>query len=510
MFLLYTQWLLKQKKKFEGEGECFNINDTFGRRFGIKDCEIDENGKMILLDIISNNNILTQEDIDIISGYNYLQELEFTRFGNITDVNMESLHVPKIIFYDLKKILHSKQSKFRNNVFTPEVLKTIKNVESLELSGYKITQSTLDSLSTLTNVKEITLLDSGFDVNLDFSVLKNAKKLTTLILHYYEQSKLPLEGFSDSICKIKQLKRLDIDCEITSIPSCISNLKKLEHLDLYYNEISEIPDEIGDLSRLKYLNLKSNNISKFNSFICNLSKLENLNIGSNSMEEIPSCIQNLSKLKNLDISSNGIKTLPRSFYNLKKLENLDIGFNEISKLSSSIKNFKNLKSIEAYYNNISVLPNSFLKLVNLEIMKFGLNNFTVIPDDIRKLVNLKEISFENNKISVIPEAIGKLSNLEHLNLYNNKITDLPEFLGNLTKLQILNLGYNDIDATIPESYNNIETLTEIRLDGNENIYGKTLTNPNLHMCYYTYREGNDLCKYINSACTVYPIDIPKC
>jgi len=25
-----------------------------------------------------------------------------------------------------------------------------------------------------------TLLDSGFDVNLDFSVLKNAKKLTTL------------------------------------------------------------------------------------------------------------------------------------------------------------------------------------------------------------------------------------------------------------------------------------------------------------------------------------------
>jgi len=37
------------KKKFEGEGECFNINDTFGRRFGIKDCEIDENGKMILL-----------------------------------------------------------------------------------------------------------------------------------------------------------------------------------------------------------------------------------------------------------------------------------------------------------------------------------------------------------------------------------------------------------------------------------------------------------------------------
>jgi len=24
-----------------------------------------------------------------------------------------------------------------------------------------------------------------------------------------------------------------------------------------------------------------------------------------------------------------------------------------------------------------------------------------------------------------------------------------------------NLGYNDIDATIPESYNNIETLTEM-------------------------------------------------
>jgi Leucine-rich repeat (LRR) protein len=251
---------------------------------------------MIRLNIPSNEEVLTQSDIDIFSSYSNLQELELVRFDDIKDINLESLYIPKLIFFDLKYSTHGKVNRFRNNIFPTEVLKTIKNVNAIELNGFQITQDTLDTLSTLTSVKEMNIPDSGFDENLDFSVLKKAKNLTSFTIGHYSKAQ-SLDGFPESICNIKQLKKLIYNCEISTVPKCIGNLKKLEYLDFYENELIELPNEIGQLTKLKYLNLEYCEVTNFNTAICKLTKLETLNLGYNEIVKIPSCIGNLTKLK---------------------------------------------------------------------------------------------------------------------------------------------------------------------------------------------------------------------
>jgi len=463
----------------------------------VRECDVDENQQMVYLKITGKK--VTQELVDKIATYNKLSELQFYKFDDYSDVNLGSLNIPTLEFNYVRT--GPRANKYSGNVVPEEVIRTINKIDQVNITGYKITQGTIDSLATLNNVKEMIMTNGGFDEGLDFLGLKNTKNLSLLHLHNYTKGP-ELGVFPESLCQLNNLKSLKVQSKLTSIPKCISNLQNLETLNLAYNYLTELPQEIGDLKNLKILDLyydqfttvpsfinklsnleqlvlTNNKLTAISSSVCELKNLQELEVNFSTVASIPSCINKLSNLKRLDLRSNKITSIPSGLFKLKNLESLDLGNNSISTISSNIKNLKNLKLLYLFNNNISTIPNN-----------------------ISQLTNLIKLNFSENKITKIPTSISKLKNLEELGLAYNKITDIPAFLSQLTKLQKLDLSNNSINAVIPESLNNLSELTTIYLSGNVEVKGKTLTNPKLKSCDYENKNSSiiSICVAKNTVC----------
>lgn len=73
---------------------------------------------------------------------------------------------------------------------------------------------------------------------------------------------------------------------LNKLPSSISSLKKLEHLDLSCNHLTDLPSAICDLSNLKSLDLSWNDLSVFPEVLMEL-KLELLDLTNNRIKALP-------------------------------------------------------------------------------------------------------------------------------------------------------------------------------------------------------------------------------
>ncbi|MHA1252430.1 MAG: leucine-rich repeat domain-containing protein [Candidatus Helarchaeota archaeon] len=114
------------------------------------------------------------------------------------------------------------------------------------------------------------------------------------------------------------------NCELTSLPESIGNLKSLEYLGLSDNQLTILPESIGNLSSLKELSLWGNQLKSLPESIGNLSSLKELWLYENQLKTLPESIGNLSSLKELRLYKNQLKTLPESILDLNSLEKLYI------------------------------------------------------------------------------------------------------------------------------------------------------------------------------------------
>jgi len=424
---------------------------------------------------------VTQSLIDKISTYDEsLKQLSFVRFNSISeDLNLKSLHLSNLKFNALS---NGRKNRYRGDKYTfpGSFLKTINNVDTIEIYGYHITQEIINGFSGLKNIKAIILSSANIDDDLDFSGMSKNKNLVQLELGTYS-TEPPLEKFPESICQLKKLKQLEIsNNSISSIPSCISNLKNLQILIMENTKIEKLPKEITKLIALKELNMRSGELIA-----------------------IPTNIGNLSKLEKLNLNSNKIKKIPSSFCELAKLKILDLGYNEnLPKIPSCFDDLSKLQELTLSYNNITSISYPIFELKKLELLDMSYNKITKIPSDIKYLTKLKYLDLNSNAITKIPDALGKLLNLEILHLSYNKIKNLPQSLGKLTNLTYLDLNDNQITGTIPEGLNNAVNLRNFYIHGNVNIKGRTLTNPSIISCDYTGGNTitNEICLDPNSRC----------
>jgi len=358
------------------EDECEELSEFLRSNenytVSVDSCSSDDTGKISSL--ILDGESITQDVIDIIANYKSINYLEFLRLGEIKNLNLESLEIQELYIYDLR--YGRKTNKFNGNTVSAEVIKTLKNIDIVTFAGYQITQETIDAFSTLTNVKKIDFNQCGYDLNLNFSKLKNMKSLTKLIISYYNGNSpsQPLGEFPESLCQIKQLKELKVRDQLTFIPKCINKLKNLENLDLSNNEIKEIPSELGDLSKLKYLDLSENDLTTISSSLKNLSKLNYLNISLNKLTSISSGIYKLKNVETLDLSYNSITKITSNLKNMTNLKELNLSSNEITEISSSISKVENLVSLDLSFNKINcTIPKSLNDLQKLEYINLSGN-----------------------------------------------------------------------------------------------------------------------------------------
>lgn len=111
---------------------------------------------------------------------------------------------------------------------------------------------------------------------------------------------------------------------------------------------SKAKESIQDAAawQFKSLDLRHLGLTSLPSCICNLRHLETLNLTGNKLSILPENIGNLSNLKNLYCSLNPILRLPNSFKKLEQLESLSLLFHRLETLPSVFSELKKLKSVE--------------------------------------------------------------------------------------------------------------------------------------------------------------------
>ncbi|KAJ8360484.1 hypothetical protein SKAU_G00170090 [Synaphobranchus kaupii] len=203
-----------------------------------------------------------------------------------------------------------------------------------------------------------------------------------------------------------------------------ANLKNLDRLYLYHNNLSRVPANLP--KSLKDLRLNHNKISKVpaNSFD-GMGDLSVLLLNDNGIQEVGGALKGLQSLTLLDISNNKLKKVPENLPGM-------------------------LHQLYLESNNIDALPVGFLdKFVKLQYVRIAHNLLTDrgIPPNTFNNSGLVELDLSFNKLERIPPVS---TNLEHLYLQANQIKEFT--LGSICSV---------VDMM------NFSHLKVLRLDGNE-------------------------------------------
>ncbi len=227
------------------------------------------------------------------------------------------------------------------------------------------------------------------------------------------------------IDKCKNLRILMLSIQSITDISPLSNLIKLEQLDIDQNRTLANIEPLANLTQLKHLDISANKIQDIN---C-LSKLTNLNyinIQLNLITDI-SVITNFKKLMEfwgVDLPIADLSV----FSDLKELQLLFLPFSKINDISA-LTNNTNLRQIEISGNDISDIS-PFINSKEMFTLRITDNNITDISV-LEHLEKLTDIRLSRNKIEdieplvknkgigegVIIELIGNPLNEKSLNEY---------------------------------------------------------------------------------------------
>ena len=253
----------------------------------------------------------------------------------------------------------------------------------------------------------------------------------------------------------------------------LSQLPKLDTLEMYACDIKKIPKEIGLLTNLKCLILTLNDITEISPEIKNLKSLECLGISSNKLVSLPKEIGALSNLTQLLLTDNDIVELPGSICNLRNLRELTLTSNNLKSLPNDIYKLKSLKELALFGNKLQSLPETIGQLTLDEIYLGGYQNeFTQFPNEIFQITTLKHLGIYDIKIDSFPSTIANLKNLNSIGLRNLKDFDWSSGLLKLSKLTTINeaiIGF-ERHGEIPKEISALKSISELKLTGSTRSY----------------------------------------
>ncbi|MCH2043942.1 MAG: hypothetical protein MK212_07335 [Saprospiraceae bacterium] len=246
-----------------------------------------------------------------------------------------------------------------------------------------------------------------------------------------------------------------------TFPSSLSNLAKLETLDLSQSLLCEIPDWVADLKQLKRLRIKNSLLDSLPNFIGDLHNLEELYLDANTINKLPESIGKLSNLEILRCSNmKNLKKIPRAMSKLRKLKKLNLSGAPLKELPSFITDLENLVVLNCSNTHLQKLPKKLDKLYKLEMLHLEGNQLKALPSSIGNLQKLKLLDLNYNQIQSLPNNIGKLDQLQQLSLHNNQLKSLPNSTGNLSQLKLLKLGHNQVQS-LPNSIGKLNQLEQL-------------------------------------------------
>ncbi|XP_061773183.1 p53-induced death domain-containing protein 1 isoform X3 [Nerophis ophidion] len=169
-----------------------------------------------------------------------------------------------------------------------------------------------------------TALDGALDVLPD---LKDLRSLAIRGHVVYDSQGTPLPGLlttlPTSLSSLSLLVHVDLSFnQLCILPSCLLRLPVLSTLVLSYNRLRELPSNVGHLSTLTYLSLIGNKLVSLPVSLGQLKALQSLDVSDNLLEELPNEIGSLGELVTLVLSNNKLKRLPETIGCLHSLREL--------------------------------------------------------------------------------------------------------------------------------------------------------------------------------------------
>lgn len=268
---------------------------------------------------------------------------------------MNSRYVALVLFCFIEVSCGTYQRSF-GETYT-QVQPPLKNIRRLNLSD----QDT--SVTHLKGLENLRMLDlSGnrtWDINLLLKSIPFPDQLEVLILDNLELAHLPV-----SITRFTQLRHLSLNNNPElGLQESIELIQELplRFLNLQENDLIGLPSNISNLEKLDGINLSKNHILENSTFthLSKLPKLRSVWLTNNALTQLPEDIGLLDQLNFLYIEHNQLKELPKSVEKLKKLTVLHMGYNDFEVLPEEIRHMPRLMLLHANNCKIHTIPDSF-------------------------------------------------------------------------------------------------------------------------------------------------------
>ena len=192
------------------------------------------------------------------------------------------------------------------------------------------------------------------------------------MLHLFLDS--DYDEIPDVVCNLSSLEDLcflvigDYPC---SVPTSLTNLKKLTSLELGIQNINQLPESLGDLSSLEWLEIRiCKGLRHLPKSFSKLTALDDLRIASPSLKALPDSLGNLKQLTNLELSEcYRLREIPHSISGLHRLQSLKVDLClALTTLPESFGNLKSLKTFRLFRcPEIETLPDSLTQLSSLKL-----------------------------------------------------------------------------------------------------------------------------------------------
>lgn len=281
------------------------------------------------------------------------------------------------------------------------------SIASLELP------ETVTDLSDLVHFTGLQTLSVQNISGMDFSVLRQLKNLQELNLSGCTISSNSLEA----IGALTELRRLYLNsCALTDI-SVLAQLTQLQELALASNSISDV-GVLSLMLELETVDLSNNPISSI-AGLSTCSKLKSVDLSGCGVNSIGS-LSDKAALETLTAANNQISDLsPLS--SCTSLSELNVSNNLITDISV-LSQLPNLVTFLADNNSIQAIPDFDEDNCKLVVFSADYNSIADISG-LRGITTLNHVSLDYNQVTDI-SPLATSANLIQLDIWNNPIEDV--------------------------------------------------------------------------------------